>query len=42
MVKNRPFWASIASVYESSVIQANTANTQTSYQNLWMICKDNY
>jgi len=35
MVKNGPFWASLASVYESSVIQANTANTQTRYQAIY-------
>ncbi|NES68454.1 MAG: ABC transporter substrate-binding protein, partial [Okeania sp. SIO2D1] len=35
MVKNGPFWASIASVYESSVIEANTANTQTRYEAIY-------
>ncbi|MDE5081833.1 MAG: VWA domain-containing protein [Trichodesmium sp. St18_bin1] len=35
MVKNGPFWASIASVYESSVIEANTANAQTTYQAIY-------
>lgn len=35
MVKNGPFWASIASVYESSVIEANTDNTQTRYEAIY-------
>ena len=32
MVNNGPFWASVGSVYESSVINANTGGSKTKYQ----------
>ncbi|MBR8829056.1 MAG: extracellular solute-binding protein [Gomphosphaeria aponina SAG 52.96 = DSM 107014] len=35
MVKNGPFWASVGSVYESSVINANSGASQTKYQAIY-------